>query len=194
MPRIDRTLAEEICARMEAGEKATAIAHSLGVKRHDIYNAMRRFAMRLPEKKDHVALQQKSGLPPELYAYRAGISAESLRIMALQRGEKLTYSKDAERKAYWAQALATFDGVNTRAFCQAQDLPLVRVAYWYHRIHKPSSTLMWGFNQNVEIAAESFDLAPAAFDPEALFVLGRGREVRTISSAEANRLYREHTA
>lgn len=194
MPRVDRILLEEICARVEAGEKITAIAHSLGVKRHAIYNALRRLKMQLPEKEDHVALQQKSGLPPELYAYRAGISAESLRVMAHQRGEKLTNSKDAERKAFWAQAIATFDGVNVRAFCQAQDLPLVRVAYWYHRIHKPQKALLWGFNRIVEIPAESFDLAPAAFDPEALFVLGRGREVRTTSSAEANRLYREHTA
>lgn len=194
MPEIDRILIEEICARVEAGEKVTAIAHSLGVERHAVYNALRRFEMQLPEKGDHVVLQQKSGLPPELYAYRTGISAESLRVMAYQRGEKLAYTKDAERKAFWAQAIATFDGVNVRAFCQAQNLPLVRVAYWYHRIHKPPKALLWGFNRIVEIPAESFDLVPAAFDPEAFFVLGRGRKVRTTSSMEANRLYREHAA
>lgn len=191
---LDRQTAEDVATQLAAGGRATAIAAALGVKRHTLYNSLRAHGIQVPEKEDHVALQQASGLPPELYAYRANISAESLRIRAHQRNEKLAMTRNSERKAYWAQALATFDGVNARAFCQAQDLPLVRVAYWYHRIHKPPKALLWGFNRIVEIPAESFDLAPAAFDPEALFVLGRGREVRTTSSAEANRLYREHAA
>lgn len=191
MPKLTRKDAEEILDRLSDGEGASAIADSIGVKRHAIYNALRRYKLQLPEKEDHIALQQASKAPPELYAYRAGISAESLRVKAWQRGEPLAVTSNAARKEYWSRLFESFDGLNTREFCAAMITPVAMVAYWYHRIKKPNRPLLWGMQKAIELDPEVFEGLPVKYDPQALFAVGMGSRVKTIDSSTASRIYRE---
>ena len=192
MPKITRDQAEAIVAAHAAGEQMTALADAWGVKRHAIYNALRRYKLQLQGREDHIALQQVSATPPELYAYRAGISYNSLRVKAHNRGERLAVTSNLERKAYWAKLLESFDGLNLRAFCRGADVPVVMTAYWYHRIEKPKQALLWGMAQVIEVDPEAFENAPKKHDPDALFAIGMGSRIRTLSPSAAGQIYRDN--
>ncbi len=180
---------------LQQGATVTQIAESWGKSRWQLYRLLDRYGLENPNVRlnveDHVLLQQESGVPPEVYAYRAGINPKSLRRYCWNMGEKPALHTYAEKKAWWEKQLDAFSPENAQAFCTLRNVPVVLVAEWYHRIHKPRALLLWGFNRLLCVEGEQFMDFQRFADPEAqMFALGAGRTAVPIKVRLADEVFK----
>lgn len=192
--RINRDQAQQAAGLIAAGTSVREIAEGWEVSTSALYSAMRRHGIQVERPvitaKEHVALQQASNTPPELYAHRAGLTLNTLRKYAWECGAALAMNTYAERKAFWEGKFDAFDPVNARAFCMLNDLPLTMVAHWYHKVFSPSTLLLWGFTQLMAVRGEQFADIERHNDPEATqFALGIGKTAVPISIRLANEVF-----
>jgi hypothetical protein len=176
------------------GTPVAEIAEKWGIGRTNLYKAFGRYGLKLEHPPaaaralEHIEGQITSGVPPELYAYRAGISEATMRRWNWEHGIRATTNTYAERKAYWQDQLELFDPANAKGFCTARNLPLPMTALWYHRIHNPQALLL-------ELETDQFQdfqryAIPASLKNPPLFALGFGRNAVPIGMRIANEAYR----
>ena len=192
--RINRDQAQQAAGLIAAGTSVREIAEGWEVSTSALYSAMRRHGIQVERPvitaKEHVALQQASGTPPEVYAARAGLTLNTLRRYAWQDGQTLAMNTYAERKAFWEEKFDTFNPFNARAFCVLNDLPVTMVAHWYHKLNNPSQLLLWGFANLMTVPGDQFADVTRYNDPAAtLFALGKGKTVVPIGIRLANEVY-----
>ena len=192
--RINRDQAQQAAGLIAAGTSVREIAEGWEVSTSALYSAMRRHGIQVERPvitaKEHVALQQASGTPPEVYAARAGLTLNTLRRYAWQNGQTLAMNTYAERKAFWEAQLDQFNPINSRAFSVLNDLPVQQVAHWYHKLHNPQQLLLWGFTQLMVVRTDQFYDIERYKDPEAtLFALGLGKAAVPISIRLANEVF-----
>lgn len=193
---MNRDEALQAAELVEQGNSVRAIAQSWGITPATIYSALKRYGIE-PDRpasitpSEHIELQRQSGLPPEVYAYRAGIRAPSLRRYAWNAGEKLAMNLHTEKKAWWERELDAFSPENAQAFCALRDVPVPMVAHWYHLINRPPALLLWGFNRLLRVKGDQFQDFQRFNDPEAeLFALGQGKLAVPISVRLADEIFR----
>jgi hypothetical protein len=192
--RINRDQAQQAAGLIAAGTSVREIAEGWEVSTSALYSAMRRHGIQVERPvitaKEHVALQQASNTPPELYAHRAGLTLNTLRKYAWECGAALAMNTYAERKAFWEEKFDTFNPFNARAFCVLNDLPVTMVAHWYHKLNNPSQLLLWGFANLMTVPGDQFADVTRYNDPAAtLFALGKGKTVVPIGIRLANEVY-----
>lgn len=193
--RLDREQVRQAAELMLRGRSIAEIANSWGVNRSALYKAFDRYDIPRPEvpkldAMDHLALQAESGTPPEIYAYRAGLKLATVRRYAWDYGQPLTCNTYAERKAWWERRLETFDPHHVKAFTQCENVPLLELAQWYHRINRPMQLMLWGFNELLYVEAPQFeDISRFADTASDLFALGRGRDCVPISTRIATEVF-----
>lgn len=194
--RITRDVAEQAVDLIGAGTSVVELCEGWGCKRSTLYSAIKRFDLTLPsqlaklEPVDHVHLQISSKVPPEVYAYRAGISPETLRKYAQLAQLKLAMTKHSEKKAWWAALLDGMSYVNCKTFCRMHHVSVLQVAHWWHKIYRPRATLLWGYAQVITLSADDIRLFAYDSPSVAHFALGRGSNCVPISDLAARELYR----
>lgn len=192
---VSRELAHEAIDAIARGSSVLAFCDTQNISRSALYNAFKRYGLehkpnaRLTSA-EHVELQRQAQLPPEIYAFRAGLAVESLRRYAWEHGTTLALNTHAEKKAWWTERLDGYRHANARAFCVTNHLPLPAVARWWHLVNRPQATLLWGFSQTLEVTA---DLGETLFEYEdhaaETFALGQGRDCVLVSIRTANELF-----
>ena len=192
---ITEDLARQAAALAERGTPIREIAVNWGLSPEGMYAALRRYGIKIERgtttPAQHVTQQQVSGLPPEVYASRAGISFETLRRYAWEYGEKLATNTYALRSKWWLEKFDTFSPKNVKAFCQINSLPVPMVAHWYHRLHYPRELLLWGFDQLLVVEGEHFgDYVRFAVPRADLYAMGQGKQCVPIEARIANEAYR----
>ena len=185
--------ARHAAASINARETSAAEwARTNGVSRTALYNAIKREGLSVDlnvSAQEHLELQRKSGLPPEVYAYRAAIPIGTLRRWAGEQGLPIAMSGYAEKKEWWVQALSTYTHATARTFCAANNLSVALVATWYHMVHQPAATLLWGFEETLELRTDQFDdIYRWEQRGTELFALGRGRYAAPISETNAGKI------
>lgn len=192
---ITEDMARQAAALTERGTPLKEIAQNWNLSAEGMYAAMKRYGITItrttisPEQ--HVTMQRASGLVPEIYAVRAGLSPETLRKHAWTAQKPLALNTFAERKAWWLEKFDAFSPVNARAFCQLNDLPVPMVAHWYHRIHNPRELLLWGFNQLLRVEGEQFkDFVRHAVPKADLYAIGQGKNSVPVEARIAAEAFR----
>lgn len=183
---------------MDGEATVQELADSWGIARETIYGAFARHdkPLRLgPSPQEHIELQQKSGVPPEVYAARAGILTHTLRQYAYLNEQRLNLRLHTEAKQWWAEKLRTLRPQRLQHFCIQEDLPVHLVAKWFHLINKPPVTLLWGFSELREVTCDMFDDVGRFHNQHAqTHVLGRGRSVSSIDIRVATEAYKHSRA
>lgn len=192
--RLDRDTTLQAAQLIANGATAIEVARGWDISASTLYTAFSRYEIKLERNTtspaEHVALQQASLTPPEVYAHRAGIAFPTLRRYAWELGETLAINTYAERKAFWEAKFDGFDPGNCRAFCTLNDIPVPMVAHWYHKLHNPSQQLLWGFTQLLTVTTDQFCDITRYKDPEAtLHALGKGKTVVPIGIRLANEVF-----
>jgi hypothetical protein len=192
---ITEDMARQAAWLTERGTPLKEVAINWGISPEGMYAALKRYGIQIKRTKttpaEHVAHQQASNLPPEVYALRAELSPETLRRYAWESGKKLAINTFAERKAWWLEKFDTFSPINARAFCQLNNLPVPMVAHWYHRLHDPKELLLWGFNQLHRVNGEQFtDYVRFAVARADLYAIGQGKSSVPIEARIATEAYR----
>lgn len=143
---------QEILTRLSAGEKPQALAIEFGVSRNTIYGirhkagqSTRRLGI------DHVALQQQSMAPPEVYCHRAGIQLATLRSYCSDAGQRPTLSSITERRVWWRKALMGVTPDTLHSACIANGWPLLHAARWLHDLYQIHGTWLYGPGQPIQV-------------------------------------------
>lgn len=178
-----------------SGTPLAEIARDWDITPAVIYNAFKRYEIPYTRQKtqfeEHLALQAQSLTPPELYAWRAGISFPSLRRAAWENQQRMTMNTYAERKAFWEKLLDKLDFNDAKGFCTRNYLPVPMTAHWFHRIYNPEQMLLWGFTRLLVVEAEHLSDHQRFKAPDAeLFALGKGKTVVPIGANIANEAFR----
>lgn len=175
---IDHNAAVQAHESLMRGSSVIEVAQAWDVSPAAIYSALKRYDLELPKKPspaDHVKAQQESGVPPDLYAARAGIALPTLRNYASSLGQRLGLSLLTETREWWAERIEDLDPAHLQSFCITHDLPVHLLGEWYHRIKNPEATLLWGFTDLREVTCDMFhDVARFANQHAPTHLLGRG--------------------
>lgn len=146
----------------------------------------------------HVRAQQRSGIPPDLYAARAGLNTRSLQHYAYQLRVPLAMSSYRAKAQWWADRLDTLEPKRLQGFLIHHDLPLKLVAYWWHKLYgtrEPVQTLVWGFPQLMVCEADQFNDVRRFHNPHTeTHFLGRGKTVVSIDIRLATEIQRHSRA
>lgn len=188
-------LAIQAADQIAAGTTVAELAKNWGMSRGTIYNGLRRYELPLRSNRtdwqEHLELQRLSGVPPELYAHRAGVAFASLRRAAWEAKQPLVVNTYAERSAFWAKLLDSFDPRHARTFCVMHDLPVTMVAHWFHKLNNPTHLLLWGFSQLLTVQGDQFTDVSRFHDRAANeFVLGKGKTCAHLNVRVANEVFR----
>lgn len=179
---------------VQRGTTVAELAEAWDVSRATIYGAFAKHGLPLrtgPSPEEHVRLQQQSGTPPEVYAYRAGIKVETLRGYAYAYGMRLALRLHTDSKAWWAETLTRFDPAACMNFLIRENLPLQLVAKWFHLLNKPAITLLWGFTEVRELTCDRYnDVGRFNNRHASTHVLGRGRTLAHVDIRVASEAYR----
>lgn len=196
---VSRELAYEALDAIARGSSIKAFCTLQNISRTALYNAFERYGLeRKPNARisatEHLDLQRQAQVPPEVYAFRAGLAVETLRKYAWEHGAPLALSSYAEKKAWWTERLDSYSHANARAFCITNHLPLLAVARWWHIVNKPQASLLWGFSQTFQIAD---DLSETLFQYEdhhaETFAVGQGRDCVPVGIRTANEFFTRST-
>ena len=198
MTRISREMARQASGLIESGARLTEVAESWDVGQSTLHAALKRHNLSTRKNQfsleQHLKFQQVSGIPPELYAYRAGIGFPSLRRAAWLNKEQLVMNTYQERKDYWTEHLMMFRPKDLKAFCVFKDAPIQQVAYWFHRLHNPEKILLWGFSELMTLSESGKtlfnDIARFESASPTEFYLGHNRVLIPIPSNIASEVYR----
>lgn len=179
------------------------LAESWDVKPMRIYRALNDNNLSLRERERlkntpemHVKAQRASGLPPDLYAARHNLHTRSLQHHAYQLQMKLNMASYADKKAWWENALRPMNLAKVQEFIIKHDLPLNLVAYWFHKIENPQTTLLWGGAALRIVTGDMFNDIGRFHNPNAgdTFYLGRGKSLSQIDLRLAQEITRHSYA
>lgn len=168
------------------------LAESWGLSPSTVYGALARHKMplRRPKIEEQVEAQRASDVPPEVYAWRAGISVASLKKYAYDVQKPLNMSSYATKKDWWLAKLDQLDPQRVQAFCIREHLPVHQLAYWFHKIENPSDTLLWGFTELRIVDNVMFNDIGRFHNPHApTHVIGRGKSIAQIDIRVATEAY-----
>ncbi len=178
------------------GTTIAQVSEAWGKSRSQLYKLLYKHGLSLPSdqrlsQEEHMQLQQESGTPPEVYAYRAGISPATLRRYGWDMGLTPALNTHAAKKAWWERELDAFSPENAQVFCTLRNLPVLLVAEWYHKLNKPRALLLWGFNRLLRVEGEQFMDFQRFADPSTkLFALGAGKLVVPIGVRLADEIFK----
>jgi hypothetical protein len=162
------------------GTPLSVIADSWGTSHSTLRAAFKRYGITAARPQttaaEHIDLQRESGVPPELYAVRAGLTLNTMRRYAWEIKSTLAMNTQAERRTYWLGKIDQLDIKTVKNFAQMHMLPMPMLAQWYHKLVNPSGLLLWGFNQLLVIDGKQFNDFSRYAQPKAeLFSIGRGK-------------------
>ena len=185
---------QEILTRLSAGEQPQALAIEFSVSRNTIYGirhkagqSTRRLGI------DHVALQQQSMAPPEVYCHRAGIQLATLRSYCSDAGTRPALGSISERRTWWRHQLMGTRPETLNAACIAQGWPLIHAVRWMHDLYEIHGTWLYGPSQPIPVPLSQQALLDLQTDAEPSdHVLVNGRSVAFCPPQLANHMIAVH--
>lgn len=186
-------------ALIQRGTTPKELAEAWDISPSTVYGALARFKYKLREEADlpmlHVTMQIQSGVPPELYAARAGLAMNTLRKYSYDNKIKLAMNLHTEKKAWWQAKLDGFDPKKVQAFCIREDIPVRMLAFWFHRLGCPAQTLLWGFSELRVVDSDMFKDVTRFHNPHAgTHALGRGKSIADIDIRVATEAFKASSA
>lgn len=194
-PPLTRELVESTNAKHRKGTPLPRLCAEIGITVRGMYKAMRRFGIE-PAMEGRLSITQHfdhycaSDVPLEVYAFRADVKASSL--ISYPRGDapRLPRNSREEKYAWWAAMLDGYCHEKAGIFRVMNNLSTPLIAYWYHQIHNPAESLLWGFQQTLELHTDQFDdLYRFADTQSQLFAIGKGRVCSPVGIRIANAAY-----